>query len=217
MSSGEPGALSQSEQAYRDLEHGLVTLQFAPGEIVSEGRLIEHVGLGRTPVREAMQRLAHQELIQVLPRKGLLIAPIRRDELLQVLEARKPLEQLIVHRAALNARDDQRSGLSAIARTLSISHESFDAFLQLDNELDELLDACSGNPFASSAVAPLRTHCRRFWYFYRHRLQLSDAISVHSKMIRLIARRDANGAVKASDTVISMLERLVAGLESRAD
>lgn len=205
---------SQAEQAYRSLEHSLVTLELAPGAIVSEGRLIEQVGLGRTPVREAMQRLAHQELIQVLPRKGLLITPIKRGELLQVLEARKPIEQLIVHRAALNARDEQRSGLSSIARTLSISHENFEAFLQLDNELDDLLDACAGNPFASAAVAPLRTHCRRFWYFYRQRLQLSDAISAHSKMIRLIARRDANGAVKASDAVLHVLERLVTGLES---
>ena len=204
---------SQAEQAYKSLEHGLVTLEFAPGTIVSEGRLIESVGLGRTPVREAMQRLAHQELIQVLPRKGLLIAPIRRQDLLHVLEARKPLEQLIVHRAALNARDEQRSSLSSIARALSISHEHFEGFLQLDNELDDLLDACAGNPFASAAVAPLRTHCRRFWFYYRDRLQLSDAITAHSKMIRLIARRDYNGAVKASDAVITALERLVATLE----
>ena len=209
----EAGQISLSEQAYIALENCLVTLEFAPGSIVSEGQLIERVGLGRTPVREAMQRLAHQEFIQVMPRKGLLITPIRRNSMLHVLEARKPLEQLIVYRAALNAKDEQRSGLSAIARTLSISHESFEAFLGLDHELDVLLDACAGNPFASAAVAPLRTHCRRFWYFYRNRLQLSDAISAHSKMIRLIARRDYNGAQKASDAVIGVLERLVASIE----
>ena len=204
---------SLAEQAYRALENSLVTLEFAPGSIVSEGRLIESAGLGRTPVREAMQRLAQQEFIQVLPRKGLLIAPIRRTDMQHVLEARKPLEQLIVYRAALNAKDEQRSGLSSIARTLSISHESFEAFLRLDLELDELLDACAGNPYASAAVAPLRTHCRRFWCFSRGRMQLSDAISAHSKMIRLIARRDYNGAMKASDAMISVLERLVSGLE----
>lgn len=213
MSSNENKPLSQAEQAYQVLENSLVTLEFAPGSVVSEGRLIERVGLGRTPVREAMQRLAHQELIRVMPRKGLLITPIDRGDMLHVLEARKPLEQLIVYRAALNARDEQRSGLSTIARTLSISHESFEAFLQLDHDLDILLDACSGNAFASAAVAPLRTHCRRFWYFYRNQLQLSDAISAHSKMIRLIARRDYNGAMKASDGVISVLERLVASIE----
>ena len=211
--SKETNAISQAEQAYQVLEHCLVTLELNPGSIVSEGQLIERVGLGRTPVREAMQRLAHQELIQVMPRKGLMIVPIRRTDMQNILEARKPIEQLIVRRAALHARDEQRSSLSAIARTLSISHENFEAFLHLDQELDALLDACAGNPFASSAVAPLRTHCRRFWTFYRHRLQLSDAISAHSKMIRLIARRDYNGAQKASDAVINVLERLAAGME----
>jgi DNA-binding GntR family transcriptional regulator len=207
-----PRQLSLAEQAYELLENRLVTLELAPGAIVSEGLLIDMVGLGRTPVREAMQRLAHQELIRIMPRKGLMISPIERADMLQLLEVRKPLERLIVHRAALNARDEQRSGLSAIARALTISHDNFEDFLNLDREMDTLLDACAGNPFASTTVAPLRTHCRRFWYFNRHRLRLSDAITAHSTMIRLIARRDYNGAKKASDGVITVLERLVASV-----
>ena len=203
---------SQAEQAYELLEHRLVTLELAPGSIVSEGLLIDLVGLGRTPVREAMQRLAHQDLIRVMPRKGLLIAPIDQADMLQLLEVRKPLERLIVRLAALNARDEQRSALSAIARSLSFAHDSFGDFLDLDRELDQLLDECAGNAFASAAVAPLRTHCRRFWYSYRHRLQLSDAIAAHSTMIRLIARRDYNGAQKAADGVITVLERLAASV-----
>ena len=77
---------------------------------------------------------------------------------------------------------------------------------------DLLLDDCAGNPFATAAVEPLRVHCRRFWYFYRHRLQLSDAIAAHSTMIRLVARRDHKGAQKASDGLIAVIERLVAGM-----
>ena len=201
--------LSLAEQAYEILESRLVTLELAPGSVVSEGLLIEMAGLGRTPVREAMQRLAHQDLIRVLPRKGLMIAPIDRSDMLHVLQVRKRLERLIVRLAALNARDEQRSALSAIARTLAISHDSFEDFLGLDRELDTLLDDCAGNPFATAAVAPLRTHCRRFWYYNRHRLHLSDAITAHSSMIRLIARRDYRGAQKACDGVIAVLQRLV--------
>ena len=59
---------SLAEQAYRLLEDKLVRLELAPGSVVSEGQLIEMTGLGRTPVREAMQRLAQQELFRVLPR-----------------------------------------------------------------------------------------------------------------------------------------------------
>lgn len=204
--------MSQAEQAYELLESRLVTLELAPGSIVSEGLLIDLVGLGRTPVREAIQRLAQQDLIRVMPRKGLLIAPIEQTDMLHLLEVRKPLERLIVRLAALNARDEQRSALSAIARSLSLAHDSFGDFLDLDRDMDQLLDDCAGNSFASTAVAPLRTHCRRFWYFYRHRLRLSDAIAAHSSMMRLIARRDYNGAQKASDAVIAVLERLVASV-----
>ena len=91
--------------------------------------------------------------------------------------------------------------------------DDFEAFLRHDRELDRLLDECAGNPSASQAVAPLRTHCRRFWYCYRHRLQLSDAISAHSRLARLAARRDPAGSQKAVDGVIAVLERLVASVE----
>jgi len=207
----QPTAPSLAEQAYEMLENRLVKLELAPGSIVSEGLLIDMVGLGRTPVREAMQRLAHQDLIRVLPRKGLMIVPIEPSDLLQVLQVRKRLERLIVRLAALNARDEQRSGLSAIARALTISHDSFEEFLDLDREMDTLLDASAGNPYAAAAVAPLRTHCRRFWFANSNQLRLSDAISAHSTMLRLIARRDYKGAQKASDGVIGVIERLVAG------
>ena len=210
-SSARPPSLA--EQAYQRLEHDLVTLDLAPGAVVSEGLLIERVGLGRTPVREAIQRLAHQDLIRVMPRKGLMIVPIERADLLQVLEVRKGLERLIVRLAALNARDEQRGSLSSIARDFSFAHESFEKFLDLDSATDRLLDECAGNPFAAAAVAPLRTHCRRFWYFYRRRLRLSDAIAAHASMVRLVARRDYQGAQKASDAVIATLERLVASVE----
>lgn len=204
---------SLAEQAYALLEEKLVTLELAPGAVISEGQLIELTGLGRTPVREAIQRLAQQDLLHVMPRKGLLVAPVSRSGLLNILEVRKPLERLIAQRASLNAKDAQRSGLSAIARELTISHDSFEGFVRLDRSLSELMDACSGNPYASAAAAPLRSHCRRFWYLHRDRMQLSDSISAHSKIARLAARREYNGAQKASDAVIAVLERLVANID----
>ena len=209
----EASACSLAEQAYTLLEQNLVTLRLQPGALVSEGDLIEMTGIGRTPVREAIQRLARQELFQIIPRKGLLVAPVSRAGMLNILETRKPLERLVVHKAALNARDDQRSSLSAIARALAISYERVDDFLTLDHELDGLLDECAGNPFAATALAPLRSHSRRFWYYHRAQIKLSDAIASHAQMARLVARRDYNGAQKASDGIIGVLERLVGGVD----
>ena len=204
---------SLAEQAYQILEEKLVTLALPLGSMISEGNLIEMSGLGRTPVREALQRLAHQDFIHVMPRKGLMITPVNSATIRHILEARKPLDGLIVYRAALNARDEQRSGLSSIARELTISHDRFEEFLRLDARLSTLLDVCSGNPYATAAVAPLRSHCRRFWYFYRDRMQLSDAISALSTMARLVARREFKGAQKASDAIIALLERMVANVD----
>jgi DNA-binding GntR family transcriptional regulator len=207
---------SLAEQAYTLLESRLVTLALPPGSMISEGNLIDLTGLGRTPVREALQKLAQQDFFRVLPRKGLMVTPVVRSNMQHILEARRPLENLIVYRAALNARDEQRSGLSAIARDLTISYDRFDEFVRLDFELNSLLDVCSANPYATAAVTPLRSHCRRFWYYYRERMQLSDSISALSKMTRLVARRDFKGAQKASDSIIAVLERMVANVDRLA-
>ena len=213
MSSVSASPASLAEQVYEVLEDKLVTLALAPGMPVSEGQLIEMTGFGRTPVREAIQRLAQQELFLVLPRKGLVVTPVNRASMVNILEVRKPIERVIVYRAALNAMDGQRSEIAAIARKLTISHDSFEDFIKLDRELGDLLDQCAGNPYASAAIAPLRSHCRRFWYRHRHQMQLSDSISAHSKMARLIARREYNGAQKGSDGVVAVMERLVASID----
>ncbi len=204
--------LSHAELAYQLLEENLVTLALPPGSMVSEGDLIEMTGYGRTPVREAIQRLAFQEFFHVIPRRGLMVTDVTRSNMLHILEARKPLERLIIYRASLNAKDEQRGDLAAIARGLSITHDRFEEFLKLDYKLDELLDSCAGNPFASSAVSPLRGHCRRLLFFHRQGMQLTDSISAHSKMARLVARREFRGAQKASDSRIAVLERVVSNV-----
>jgi DNA-binding GntR family transcriptional regulator len=203
---------SLAERAYHLLEEKLVTLALPPGSMVSEGELIEMTGFGRTPVREAIQRLAHQQFFDIVPRRGLRVTAVSRPNMLHILEARKPLERLIIYRAALNAKDAQRGDLAAIARGLTITHDRFEEFLRLDQELDKLLDSCAGNPFAAAAVSPLRGHCRRLLFYHRQGMQLTDSISANSKMARLVARREFRGAQKASDGRIAVLERVVSNV-----
>ena len=115
---GQPGSLA--EQAYRLLEAKLVTLELAPGALVAEKDLVDRVGIGRTPVREAIQRLSAEGLLQVLPRKGLVVTPLLRSDLLQIIEVRRVLERLMVVKAAerageLDAGGLRRTGLRACA------------------------------------------------------------------------------------------------------
>ena len=87
-------------RAYRVLEHMIVTLELAPSSFVTEGALIEKLDLGRTPVREAIQRLAWEGLLDVRPRAGIAIAPLHPGDWLRVLDARRGVEVVLARSAA---------------------------------------------------------------------------------------------------------------------
>ena len=87
-------------RAYHALERMIVTLDLLPGSVVTEGALIDRLGFGRTPVREAIQRLAWEGLIEIRPRAGLAIAPLHPGDWVRVIDARRSLELLLARSAA---------------------------------------------------------------------------------------------------------------------
>src|SRR3954464_175792 len=94
---------SLTERAYAQLEQMIATLELRPGAFVSEAELCERLGLGRTPVREAMQRLAREHLLQIMPRKGCVVSDCRFGDELNVIEVRRPLELVVARGAAMRA------------------------------------------------------------------------------------------------------------------
>lgn len=204
---------SMAETAYRLLEEQLVTLKFPPGELVAERDLMERAGIGRTPVREAIQRLSAEGLLQVLPRKGLLVTPLRRSDLLQVVEARRVLERLMVVKAAERATPDQRQALRILATHMDTAGDDLEGFFRLDRRLDELLEAACNNRYLVNALAAMHSQCRRLWYLHRHRLNLPLSAQLHGGLARAVADDDGAGAIRALDEIIVILEKLVNGLD----
>src|SRR5262249_44464891 len=94
---------SLTEKAYRQIEELIVTLQIPPGTVVSEAQLSERLAIGRTPIREALQRLARERLVVVLPRRGIMVSEINVRTQLRLLEVRRELERLIARSAARRA------------------------------------------------------------------------------------------------------------------
>lgn len=215
MSSRTP---SQADQAFEALEHMLVTLELSPGQAVNEKDLVGAVGLGRTPVREAILRLADLGLLKVLPRKGLLVASIQRSELQRVLEVRRVLERLLVVKACERASRSQRRQLEEFPERLRMVAATRDlsAFFQLDRGLDAILSAASGNHYLVSALAPLQVHCRRLWFYRRQELDLREAAERHAGLAAAVFAGDGAAAVRSVNGVITELESQLQALDNLA-
>ena len=94
----------KAAQAYRLIEQLIVSEQLAPGTLVSEAVIMERTGLGRTPVREALQQLARNRMVEIHPNRGVIIPPASVEAQLRMLEVRRVLEALAVRLACSNAR-----------------------------------------------------------------------------------------------------------------
>jgi len=203
---------SLAEQAYRRLEEMLVTLQLAPGQFLSEEELSRQLEIGRTPVREALKRLAAEGLITILPRRGLLVTEIDAQHELYLLEVRRELERLAARRCAVqrSAAEAERFARLAEAMETAVAAEDERAYLRVDKEFNDLLLGVSGNPIVQQTLAPLHTLSRRFWYshygYVRRRTPLGA--DVHAPVMRAIAAGDPEAAAQAVDRLMDYVEDL---------
>lgn len=197
------------EQAYRKIEEAIVTLQLPPGSVVSEQAMSDMTGIGRTPIREAIQRLAQERLIVVLPQRGLLIAEMDVRKQLRLLETRREVERLICRSAARRATAPERQRFFALAAEFELEAQSNDdeAFMQSDREFNELCLTAARNEFAEGAMRLMHGLSRRFWYVhYKQAADLPETARRHAAIAHAIAVGDAEGAGKALDHLLDQIE-----------
>jgi DNA-binding GntR family transcriptional regulator len=194
-------------RAYHALERMIVTLELAPGSITTEGALIERLGLGRTPVREAVQRLAWEGLLEIRPRSGLAVAPIHAGDWLKVLDARRGVETVLARSAARFVTRDTAAVFqnAALAMQASVEEDDVIAYLAADKALDEAMAAAADNIYAVRTAAPLQTHSRRFWFRYRADASLPESAAHHVGIIRAIIDHDENAAGEEAERLIALL------------
>jgi len=198
-----------TEQAYRQLEEQIVTLRLRPGEFLSEYALAEGLAIGRTPIREALQRLAREGLVTILPRKGILVSETDPRKQLLVLEVRRELERLLCRLGAQRASEEQRARFLQIADGMDRAAKSNDdiAFMRLDRELNLLISEAAHNDYAARAMRFLHGHSRRFWYMhYKAAADLPLCARLHAVQARAIAAGEAKRAADATDRLIDYTE-----------
>lgn len=209
MQNPKPGALaprtSLADQAFNALEQMIVTLQLPPGSLWSESTLSESLGIGRTPVREALQRLAEYHMVVILRRHGIRIAEVNEHEQLLVLETRRELERLISGRAARRASAAERQTLAAMAQALLAAGKAGDIVELLRQYFvaKKFMARCAGNRFCEQAIAPLYTLSRRFYFMHHQELNdLPEVARLHAELLRAIATGDEQAAAVACDAQI---------------
>ena len=200
---------SLTDQAYQELEERIVTLQLQPGEVLSETALSEQLGIGRTPIREALQRLAREGLILILPRKGILVSEINPSKQLLVLEVRRELERLMARAGAARRTGLERDTFLAIANGMEHAASDNDdiAFMRYDNELNTLISRAAHNEYALRAIDLMNGLSRRFWYVhYKEAADLPLCARLHASVARAIANGDPEQAAAASDRLVDYVE-----------
>src|SRR5262245_61180091 len=129
-----PTGESLAELAYRQIEEMIVTLRLEPGAIINERTLTDITGMGRTPVREAVQKLAWEGLMEIRPRSGIAIAALNPQDFRKVLDAREGVERVLARDAALYGAELHHKRLKQASDAMSAAVEENDvaAFLGAD-------------------------------------------------------------------------------------
>jgi len=198
------------ERVYAALEERIVTLRLPPGAAVTEAELSAALGVSRTPLRQAMQRLVGDGLVVILPRKGLLITEVNFSDHLDILETRRALEGVLLADAARRAGPEQRAALAACAEAMAAAAEAEDAeaFLRLDKRFDGLVEQAARNRFAARALAPLQAHCRRFWYLHLLRTDVRRSAEIHRALTAAIVAGDPEACRRHCDALMAYLREI---------
>lgn len=204
---------SLTEKAYRKLEEMLVTLELQPGQILTEKSLVETLRMSRTPLREALQRLALEGLVAVIPRKGVFVTDVDVRSQLELLRVRREIERLMARLAADRHPSNHKSRYLELAEFMDEIARAKDTigYIKRDKELALMIAVDCRNEFAGKSINMMSGLSRRFWYQHYQDTDVSKTASLHAKLARAIAAGDADEAATVSDELSDYREEFTRG------
>lgn len=192
---------SLRDLAYDRLEEMIVTQVLAPGTRVTELELAEKLGIGRTPIREALQRLAREKLVAVKPRASIVVLEMTVERQQQLFEFRAVMERHLVRLAALRADDTQRARMLQLQRAVEDAADIGEGglYLRVVKEIQSLLCEAARNEFLNDSMASIYALSRQFTYiYYKQAGSLRRAAAAHSAVLRAVAAKDERAALAAA-------------------
>ena len=190
-----PSVRLVAERAYVELRDRIVTLRLAPGTALREDELMREMGIGRTPLREAVKRLALENLVAVQPRRGTFVTAVEASDIVNITEVRAELEGYAAELAAMRMNGEARAAAEALLEEIeevTRPHEQ-EWLMRFDERIHHFTWEASGNPYLVETLERYFTHSLRIWYLVLDRVPgLGHA--VHDQMHLLEALLERDGA-----------------------
>jgi DNA-binding GntR family transcriptional regulator len=217
------GSESLAVVAYDRIEDLIVHCRVAPGASMTTNALQELVGVGRTPVHQAVRRLAAETLIRIRPRDGLEISPIDLQRDRRLLQLRREMDRFVAELATERLDANQRNRLMRLGTTMRERRRAMDVheFNTYDRQLDAILLSAAAEPFLDRTLRPLHTIFRRVGHVHLTHLGgaagLARTINCHLALLSAVVDRDTRGAKSASDILIDWAQTMFDSLEGSID
>jgi DNA-binding GntR family transcriptional regulator len=172
----------------------IVTLELAPGAVVRDDALQQQLGLGRTPIREALQRLVRDQFVMIIPRRGMYVSSVDVSELSTLYETRAILEPYVMRLACARGRAaDWEAMAAALARASADSTAT--QLLEIDRECREIVWAAADNRFLTETLDMLYAQSDRLWHLYLSDVaELDHVIDEHREIHAALVEGDGERA-----------------------
>ena len=206
--SGE--AASFADRAYYAIRELIVTLELPPGAVVREPELTERLGIGRTPVREALRRLAQERLVEVFPRRGMFVTKVDVRDLARLCEVRVALEPEAARLAAERATQSDLAGLQGVLAELDGRRKRDPrALIDLDERIHRAIYHASHNPYLAETLEEYYAHALRIWMVALARTDIGAAVGGHHAVLEAVVRGDGARAARLMREHVESFERTV--------
>lgn len=200
---------SQSEEAYLRIRDRIVCLDMPPGSVVEEGRLRDELEIGRTPIREALQRLAWENLVRSVPHRGTFVTDVNITDLARITEVRVVLEGHAARLAAERIGPNEREVIGDLLERLDgVEPTNTRELMQLDQAIHQHIYRSARNSFLENTLERYFNLSLRLWYLVLdHGVRLREAVEEHVELLRAVLAGDGQ---RAEDC----MRRHVIGFES---
>jgi DNA-binding GntR family transcriptional regulator len=187
-----PGGLI-AERAYRELRERIITLHLSPGTTLREDELMAELGIGRTPLREAVKRLALENLVAVQPRRGTYVTEVDAADIVHITEVRAELEGYAAELAARRMDAAARAAAAALLDEIEAPGRGDDQhdLMHLDQRIHAFTWDATGNPYLAETLERYFSLSLRIWYVVLDRVPgLGHAVHDQADLLRALTERD---------------------------